>query len=76
MPVAGVDGCRGGWLIAITEIGTNGAISRPKLEVVEAFGAVLTRRWGAIDIAIGLLDDLTPGGRVCDREARSLLGPV
>jgi predicted RNase H-like nuclease len=65
--VAGVDGCRGGWIVV-----TDGdAFVRPD------FGAVLAALDRdaviGIDMPIGLLDEHLPGGRVADRAARGLL---
>jgi len=70
MFVAGIDGCRGGWVnfkVDLTSLGTSvelidvPSILRNKPDDL----AVL-----AIDIPIGLLD----GSRVCDKAARKLLG--
>ena len=63
--VAGVDGCRGGWVVA----GSDGSLT-----VVGRIGDVLDGGFDAvaIDIPIGLPD---AGPRRCDVEARRLLGP-
>lgn len=70
MFVAGIDGCRGGWVnfkVDLTSLGTSveltdvPSILRNKPDDL----AIL-----AIDIPIGLLD----GSRVCDKAARKLLG--
>lgn len=72
--VAGVDGCRGGWVVATW----SGGDARPALEVVADFAAVaddLERgRWDlvAVDMPFGLAD---AGPRRCDLEARRRLGP-
>lgn len=67
--VAGVDGCRAGWVV-VTGDGLT--------EVVPSFDAVLDAAGGAavigLDMPIGLLDRAVPGGRDCDRLARRLLG--
>lgn len=75
--VAGVDGCRAGWVVVLLEIRR----SRPR-----AFDVLVCRRWDevltlrhrptiiAVDIPIGLLDQPEPGGRCCDQAARRLLG--
>jgi predicted RNase H-like nuclease len=72
--VAGVDGCRSGWVIALRNVRT-GALS---VHVVATFAAILSLpeapRVIAVDIPIGLLDAAVAGGRRCDRDARSLLG--
>lgn len=68
VPVAGVDGCRGGWIV-VTESGAF---------VCADFAAVLDaldpNTVLAIDIPIGLLDGYVAGGRDADRAARGLLG--
>ena len=70
MTVLGIDGCRGGWVIAqwdddpmrlSVRVGTTRDV-RDAAEVAEVVG---------IDIPIGLLDT---GDRDCDREARRFLG--
>lgn len=65
--VAGVDGCRGGWVV-VTE---QGAFVCPD------FGAVLAelepRTVIGVDMPVGLHDEHVPGGRDPDRAARALL---
>ncbi len=67
--VAGVDGCRAGWVVVF---------SRGATVVVPTFRGVLDAARGAavigVDMPIGLLDRAVPGGRECDRLARRLLG--
>ena len=74
MRVAGVDGCRGGWVVAIAEADATGAISAIDVRVVGAgvspFGNDVART--AIDIPIGLPP--VGGQRAADRAARRLLG--
>lgn len=70
----GVDGCRRGWVVAVgpAEGGFTALWVAPR--VVEVMDRV-DARFGvsvAIDMPIGLADR---GPRVCDREARRLLGP-
>jgi predicted RNase H-like nuclease len=72
--VAGVDGCRGGWLIAM--LASTGR-SAARVDVLDDFGAVVALLDGgvshlAVDMPIGLSDD---GRRACDHEARARLGP-
>lgn len=76
--VAGVDGCRAGWLVASSEVDANGVTSRPELRVVPTFDVVFDLALDriAVDIPIGLLDVLAAGGREADRAARKLLGPL
>lgn len=70
MHVAGVDGCRGGWLCVTLE-GTD-----LKAFVCTSISDLLKATAGAsviaIDVPIGLPDR---GSRSCDCEARKLLGP-
>ena len=69
MIVAGVDGCRGGWAVALAD-----AESILDVRVVSTFTDVVALRCDAIavDMPIGLLDH---GPRACDVEARRRLGP-
>ncbi len=75
--VAGVDGCRGGWVVILMEMQSTGR-SAWELRLCSSFGEVLDLDLKpaaiAIDIPIGLLDSAQSGGRDCDRAARSLLG--
>jgi predicted RNase H-like nuclease len=69
----GVDGCRGGWLVAMGDP----ALSRVDFRVVATFADVLRYRTtlGAnclIDVPIGLEE---ASARGCDLDARQLLGP-
>lgn len=70
--LAGVDGCRGGWIV-VTRFGDD-----MQAEMVTALDPVIEQlRDGtlgalAIDMPIGLLDDRP---RSCDIEARKVLGP-
>lgn len=74
--VAGIDGCRGGWIVVLAE-GRNLQSLRFELAVCASFHEVLgvTERaaWSAIDLPIGLLKYPQPGGRACDQEARRVL---
>lgn len=69
--VAGVDGCKGGWLIVRSGAGL-------EAEVVTDLGPLLddVRRGvvaaAAVDMPMGLLDDRP---RLSDRETRAVLGP-
>jgi predicted RNase H-like nuclease len=74
--VAGVDGCRGGWLCVVRQL------DRPFSEwafVAKTIGEILHRLSAqtiiAIDIPIGLPERITGSGRGCDIAARRLLGP-
>ncbi len=75
--IAGVDGCRGGWAVAVRE-----PDGRLELHVVDALAELFERRplggpalrHVAIDMPIGLPDSERVELRECDREARVLLG--
>ncbi len=68
-PVAGVDGCRAGWIV----------VHDGRATVHADFAAVLAGLPDdtvvAVDMPIGLIDEHEPGGRDIDRAARVELGP-
>jgi predicted RNase H-like nuclease len=70
--VAGVDGCRAGWVVVLAAGGD------ATLRVAPRFADVLRLAADAsvigVDMPIGLLAHATSGGRECDRHARRLLG--
>ena len=72
--VAGADGFRDGWVVALWQPGTGTWRRR----TVDAFAALLQLPEApavlGIDMIIGLPDTARPGGRPCDRQARQLLG--
>jgi predicted RNase H-like nuclease len=80
--VAGVDGCRGGWVTATVKasVREDGRIQHPvrldRLRVLPHFADVLAEtgrcRLVGVDMPIGLTDG--PGPRSCDVEARRSLG--
>lgn len=73
--VAGVDGCRGGWLVVTRPLDAPGAA---EVHLLEAFSDVLKLRPApeiiAVDIPIGLPECSGRGGRPCDVAARANLG--
>lgn len=73
--VAGVDGCPGGWIVALRRIDDAGAQA---LRLCRRFAEVLALdekpRIVAVDIPIGLPERAIRGGRTCDNEARARLG--
>ncbi len=71
MIVAGVDGCRGGWL-RLARDPAGGAIDAAVLSTDALFADAARFAAIAIDIPIGLRED---GPRACDVEARRRLGP-
>ena len=74
--VAGVDGCRAGWVVVLLSDTQRGI--HPQIKVCRRFKEVLRLLPKpaviAVDIPIGLLDKPQRGGRACDQEARRLLG--
>jgi predicted RNase H-like nuclease len=76
---AGIDGCRGGWAVALVSASAPCATPQTvRLTMVagfeEALALVPEARLVAVDMPIGLLDLPNAGGRDCDRAARALLG--
>lgn len=75
--VAGVDGCRAGWVVALAEVTAAGPAVR-SVEVERTLGPLLERVAGgglqavAVDMPVGLSAD---GPRAADRAARAALGP-
>ena len=77
--VAGVDGCRAGWVVVLSDSVDDDRRPRAaEVTLARDFRAVLdlTRhaRVVGVDMPMGLLDAAMPGGRECDRHARRLLG--
>ena len=76
--VAGVDGCRAGCVVVLTDTACADVGAHAEVMVACDFGAVLDLTRGArvvgVDMPMGLLDAAVPGGRECDRHARRLLG--
>ncbi len=75
--LAGVDGCRAGWVVVLAHTLTTDARAH-QVMVCPRFAEVLALTPPpallAVDMPIGLLPVPHPGGRVCDRLARQLLG--
>ena len=75
--VAGVKPCATGWLVAVAKLhGTTFAPEEPR--VLDTFVDVLDQRPTfatiAVNAPIGYLETPYPGGRACDREARTMVG--
>jgi predicted RNase H-like nuclease len=73
--IAGIDGCPAGWIAVVHPL------ARPQqseLMLFASFADVLSHRPKlttiAVDIPIGLPDQIAGGGRMADREARAVLG--
>lgn len=74
--VAGVDGCKSGWVVASATLGSGARFTRVTCTIVRSFDDVLPLADViAIDIPIGLAQSAEPGGRLVDRLARKRLGP-
>lgn len=73
--VAGVDGCRAGWVVVLRPVARPGDA---QVRLVQQFSEVLELPGAptiiAIDIPIGLPHMSATGGRHCDIEVRKLLG--
>lgn len=77
MDVAGVDGCKDGWLVLRARLGENSSSPLTLLDLrILTFAEMIdaTKQCAAVgvDIPIGLLDG--PVGRVADKEARQFVG--
>ena len=72
--VAGVDGCRAGWVIALRDLRESSCAFSEAATFEEVLDRTRLAAIIAIDIPIGILDGAPKGGRDCDREARRLLG--
>jgi predicted RNase H-like nuclease len=71
--VAGVDGTPGGWAALIADV--DRAVLHKIISLPEIFKVASDLDVIAIDVPIGLLDSYRIGGRICDCEARQVLGP-
>jgi threonine dehydratase len=75
--VAGVDGCRAGWIVVLVDSDARSS-RRPDAQLCSSFNEVLvlkpTPAIIALDMPIGLPDAPQPGSRICDRQARQHLG--
>jgi predicted RNase H-like nuclease len=73
--VAGVDGCRGGWMVALRRLDTPADLA---FCLVRTFAEIIALPEApvviAVDMPIGLPDRIGPGGRGADRAARANLG--
>jgi predicted RNase H-like nuclease len=73
--IAGVDGCRQGWCVALANLDTGAR----DIRIVRRFADVLALPEApdviCVDMPIGLPDATPAGGRDCERDARAVLGP-
>jgi predicted RNase H-like nuclease len=75
--LAGIDGCRTGWVAAIGALESDGCFTFREFLIRESLGEYLqdsAYELIAIDIPMGLAASAEHGGRLCDIEARRLLG--
>ncbi len=76
--VAGVDGCKDGWLVILLELEDDRRIAGENWYVIPDFHGLLelseAPRFLGVDIPIGLPNAAIPGGRSCDQQARQRLG--
>lgn len=77
MWIAGVDGCRAGWVAAVARL-RGARLGQLRITICPTFRDVLRLsprpRIIAVDMPIGLLDRAQRGGRACDQAARRILG--
>jgi predicted RNase H-like nuclease len=74
--IAGADGCRDGWLVVMRRTDSGEITCRVAKTLHEITSWPEHPEILCIDMPIGLLDAAEPGGRVCDRRAREILGPL
>jgi predicted RNase H-like nuclease len=72
--VAGVDGCPGGWVVALEDLDSGEVRSAWGATFADVLALPQRPRIVGVDVPIGLLPGAEPGGRACDREAIKLLG--
>lgn len=73
LPLAGIDGCRGGWIVARWDGGATFALERIA-RVADLFDGPAPPALAAIDMPIGLPERVGAGGRTPERLVRPLLG--
>lgn len=71
--LAGADGCKGGWVVVLREVGSGSVLVRKVGSIEDVFRWKPSPEVLGVDIPMGLLDGAVPGGRECDRAARGLL---
>lgn len=73
MWVAGVDGCRAGWIVALRRLDDDELAIRLIASFAEIESLPERPRRIAVDMPMGFADAACKGGRLCEREARALL---
>lgn len=76
MFVAGVDGCKGGWVAVFRHMKTGRSFPRFVTTLTEVLDAPERPAWIAVDMPMGFADDALKGGRDCEKAARAILGPA
>ncbi len=76
MWIAGLDGCRHGWVGVLRNPDVAELRCRVARSIAEIDDWPESPEIVGIDVPIGLLDAAMRGGRSCDRLARALLGPL
>ncbi len=71
--VAGVDGCRAGWIAALRNLESGAWCFRYAPSLAAIADAPQRPKIIAVDMPMGFLDQAQPGGRACEREARRRL---
>ncbi len=71
--VAGVDGCRAGWIAALLDLESGAWCFHCAASLAAIADAPQRPKIIAIDMPMGFLERAEPGGRACEREARRLL---
>jgi predicted RNase H-like nuclease len=74
--VAGVDGCKGGWIAVFRHARTGRSFPRFAETLSEIVDAPEAPRWIAVDMPMGFAEIAERGGRACERAARAILGPA
>jgi predicted RNase H-like nuclease len=74
MWIAGVDGCRAGWIVAFAGADNDDFRIRVVAKFADVFAAPEQPRVVAVDIPIGLPERIGPQGRGPERAVRPLLG--
>ena len=73
--VAGLDGCRGAWAVALIDLDDPARWRRTRVpRVIDLLDGPEAPACIGIDVPIGLPDRVSGGGRSADRAARALLG--
>jgi len=72
--IAGVDGCKAGWVVASAYADLSGIEFRLVEKFAEIFDARPVPVLVAVDMPMGFLDKAEDGGRACERALRKILG--